>query len=199
MYSHKCVLLRGDIDASLEARLDHCRLYSLSTITETTVLLVLQSLVQRVQQPAEEVRRIASGLHRESLLAGARHLVHELEVTVSAKTNFMWCDVAVEARVRPQLAKKKTERVHQGTLGVRVVGGDEEEIANRKDVGQRLNHHVHVVRLADHVHPHHSQEVFVAGWNVVVRCVLIQSDNIAYAITRSGWMHSLKTRDRALL
>lgn len=148
------------------------------------MLLVLQPLVQRVQQPAEEVRRIASGLHREPLLAGARHLVHELEVTVSAKTNFMWCDVAVEARVRPQLAKKKTERVHQGTLGVRVVGGNEEEVANRKDVGQRLNHHVHVVRLADHVHPHHSREVFVARWNVVVRCVLIQSGNIAYAITR---------------
>lgn len=184
MYSHKCVLLRGDIDASLEARLDHCRLYSLSTITETTVLLVLQSLVQRVQQPAEEVRRITSGLHRESLLAGARHLVHKLEVTVSAKTNFMWCDVTVEARVRPQLAKEETERVHQGTLGVRVVGGNEEEVANRKDVGQRLNHHVHVVRLADHVHPHHSRKVFVARWNVVVRCVLIQSGNIAYAITR---------------
>lgn len=199
MYSHKCVLLRGNIDASLEARLDHCRLYSLSTITETTVLLVLQPLVQHVQQPAKEVRRIASALHREPLLAGARHLVHELGVTVSAKTNLVWRDVAVEARVRPQLAKEETERVHQGTLGVRIVGGDEEEVANRKDVGQRLNHHVHIVRLPDHVHSHHSRKVFVTGRNVVVRCVLIQSGNIAYAITRRGWTHSLKTRDRVLL
>ena len=74
--------------------------------------------------------------------------------------------------------------MYQGTLGVRVVGGNEEEVANRKDVGQRLNHHVHVVRFADHVHPHHSWKVFVAGWDVVVRCVLVQSGNIAYAITR---------------
>ena len=115
------VLLGGDLDLALEARLQHRHLYALPPTTASTVLLVLQPAVQRVHQPAQELRGVASCLDSETLLAGTSDFVDELEMRGGVGNDFVGGDVCAEAGVRPELAHEHSEGMHEGALGIGVV------------------------------------------------------------------------------
>ena len=89
--------------------------------------------------------------------------------------------------------------MHQGTLGIRIVGGNEEEVADGSNVGEGLHHDVDVVALAKHVHPHHARKILVPRRDVIERLVLVELVQIRYPQSNQKESPSVNSGSRAAL
>ena len=68
-------------------------------------------------------------------------------------------DLALEVVRRPHLAQQRAELLDQRRLDVRVVGGEQEEVAQRRHARERLHDHVDVVGVLDVVEPDEPRHV----------------------------------------
>ena len=72
---HQFVGLASHFNAAFEAAIDHGGLYKWDRIRERTVVFVFERCVERIQEPAEKFRCIATLLHGELFVAAARYFV----------------------------------------------------------------------------------------------------------------------------